>query len=149
MQSRTLKATFSAMFTVLVYYLDMIAAPVAVLAAVMAIDYITGMISAWHLSKLSSQKGLFGIVKKICYLFAIAAAMGIDWLIYSGMGQIGIRLNYTVFFGVLVTIWFIINEIISILENLVKIGIPLPKFLVSVIKHLKDTTEHTFESEDK
>lgn len=149
MEHKTLQAGFSTLFAILVCYLNVMAVPVMILIVVMVIDYITGMISAWHLSKLSSQKGLFGIVKKICYLFAIAAAMGIDWLIYSGMGQIGIRLDYTVFFGVLVTIWFIINEIISILENLVKIGIPLPKFLVSVIKHLKDTTEHTFESEDK
>ena len=57
------------------------------------------------------------------------------------MEQIGIKLEYTIFFGVLVTIWFIINEIISILENLAKIGVPLPKFLMTVIQRLKNTTE--------
>ena len=131
----------------LLYYLNIMAIPVIVLVCIMLIDYITGMISAWVNAELSSKKGIIGIVKKICYLFAIAAAMGIDWLIYSGMTQIGIQLDYTIFFGVLVTIWLIINEIISILENLAKIGVPLPKFLVNVIKRLKNTTESKFESD--
>ena len=125
----------------LLYYLNIMAIPVIVLVCIMLIDYITGMISAWVNAELSSKKGIIGIVKKICYLFAIAAAMGIDWLIYSGMTQIGIQLDYTIFFGVLVTIWLIINEIISILENLAKIGVPLPKFLMNVIKRLKTTVE--------
>ncbi len=125
----------------LLYYLNIMAIPVIVLVCIMLIDYITGMISAWVNAELSSKKGIIGIVKKICYLFAIAAAMGIDWLIYSGMTQIGIQLDYTIFFGVLVTIWLIINEIISILENLAKIGVPLPKFLMTVIQRLKNTTE--------
>ena len=125
----------------LLYYLNIMAIPVIVLVCIMLIDYITGMISAWVNAELSSKKGIIGIVKKICYLFAIAAAMGIDWLIYSGMTQIGIQLDYTIFFGVLVTIWLIINEIISILENLAKIGVPLPKFLMTIIQRLKSTTE--------
>ena len=91
----------------LLYYLNIMAIPVIVLVCIMLIDYITGMISAWVNAELSSKKGIIGIVKKICYLFAIAAAMGIDWLIYSGMTQIGIQLDYTIFFGVLVTIWLI------------------------------------------
>ena len=131
----------------LLYYFNIMAIPVIVLVCIMLIDYVTGLISAWVNAELSSKKGIIGIVKKICYLFAIAAAMGIDWLIYSGMTQIGIQLDYTIFFGVLVTIWLIINEIISILENLAKIGVPLPKFLVNVIKRLKTTAESKFESE--
>ena len=147
--SNSFKAVFSAFLTVLVYYLNILAVPVGVLLCVMTADYITGMLSAWVNAELSSKKGLFGIIKKLCYLFAIAAAMGIDWLIYSGMVQIGITFDYTIFFGVLVTIWLIINEIISILENLTKIGVPMPKFLISVIQKLKYTAENQFESEEK
>ena len=147
MSEKFIKTTFSAFLSILLCYLNMIAIPVGVLVFVMAVDYLTGMISAWINAELSSKKGLLGIVKKICYLFAVAAAMGIDWLIYSGMGQIGISIDSTIFFGLLVTIWFIINEIISILENLVKIGIPVPKFLMAVIKRLKNTTENQFESD--
>ena len=148
MQNKELQIALSAALTILVYYLGTLAVPIIVLFAAMLIDYVTGMISAWCNAELSSRKGIFGIVKKICYLFAVAAAMGVDWLIYAGMSQVGISLDYTIFFGILVTIWLIINEIISILENLAKIGVPLPKFLLSIVRKLKTTTENKFESED-
>ena len=108
------------------------------------------MAAAWHNKKLSSKKGLSGIIKKISYLALVCVGMGVDWLIYSGLKQVGIiDLNYTIFFGLLVTIWLIINELISILENLGSIGVPLPKFLFAVIKRLKNHTECVVESEDK
>ena len=141
------QTVISAAIAGLISYLGAVIIPVAVLFCIMIIDYVTGMVSAWVNSELSSKKGIIGIVKKICYLFAVAAAMGVDWLIYSGMVQIGIKLDYTIFFGVLVTIWLIINEIISILENLAKIGVPMPKFLLAVVKRLKTTTESKFESD--
>ena len=40
-----------------------------------------------------------------------------------------------------VTIWLLLNECISILENISEIGVPLPPFLVSLIQKLKKTTE--------
>ena len=59
-------------------------------------------------------------------LRAVVAAMAIDWLIYCGLNQIGINMSYSVFFAVLVAVWLIVNEIISILENLSRIGVPIP-----------------------
>ena len=83
--------------------------------------------------------------------YIVAAAVGIvaDYLISSALVNCGIdlRINYCI--GMIVTIWFIINELISILENLSEIGIPLPKFLVSIVKRLKTTVEvKTDESEE-
>ena len=125
----------------LIYYLDIISVPVIVLAAVMIIDYITGMISAWKDRRLSSREGIFGIIKKLCYLFAVAAAVGIDWLIYVGFAMVGISFGVNMLFCVLVTIWLIINELISILENLTEIGVPIPKFLTAAAKKLKTAAE--------
>ena len=147
---RSIQMIFSAAITALISYLGVIAIPVTVLMAAMIIDYVTGMAAAWHTKKLSSKKGLSGIIKKISYLALVCVGMGVDWLIYSGLKQVGIiDLNYTIFFGLLVTIWLIINELISILENLGSIGVPLPKFLFAVIKRLKNHTECVVESEDK
>ena len=47
--------------------------------------------------------------------------------------------------GIIVVVWLIINEIISILENLSFIGIPLPKFLQKIVSHLKDNIDDTTE----
>ena len=145
----TIQAVITAALAALTYYFSVLAAPIIVLTAVMVIDYITGMISAWHNSELSSKKGLFGIVKKLCYLALVCVGMGVDWLIYSGMVQIGITMNYTIFFGILVAIWLIINELISILENLNRIGVPLPKFITSVVKKLKNTVEKSIDESEE
>ena len=145
----TIQAVITAALAALTYYFSILAVPIIVLMTVMVIDYITGMVSAWHNAELSSKKGVFGIIKKLCYLALVCVGMGIDWLIYSGMTQVGITMNYTVFFGILVAIWLIINELISILENLNRIGVPLPKFITVIVKKLKNTVEtEVKESED-
>ncbi|MCI5656805.1 MAG: phage holin family protein [Ruminococcus sp.] len=145
----TIQAVITAALAALTYYFSILTVPIIVLMAVMVIDYITGMVSAWHNAELSSKKGVFGIIKKLCYLALVCVGMGVDWLIYSGMTQVGITMNYTVFFGILVAIWLIINELISILENLNRIGVPLPKFITVIVKKLKNTVEtEVKESED-
>ena len=145
----TIQAVITAALAALTYYFSILAVPIIVLMTVMVIDYITGMVSAWHNAELSSKKGVFGIIKKLCYLALVCVGMGVDWLIYSGMTQVGITMNYTVFFGILVAIWLIINELISILENLNRIGVPLPKFITVIVKKLKNTFEtEVKESED-
>lgn len=151
MENKTLQAVFTAAFAALTYYFSVLAVPIIVLSVVMIIDYATGMIAAWHNAELSSKKGIFGIIKKLCYLALVCVGMGVDWLIYCGLSQIGIAMNYTVFFGILVAIWLIINELISILENLNHIGVPLPKFITTVVKRLKNTVENSVnqESEEK
>ena len=148
-EERSLQAVIAMSIAALTSYLGIVAVPVTVLVFAMIIDYITGMISAWHSSELSSKKGIFGIIKKTSYLALVCVGMGVDWLIYSGLSQVGVTTSYTVFFGVLVTIWLIINELISILENLKNIGVPLPKFLVMVVNRLKVSTENKFKGDDK
>ena len=143
MQSKDfLQQTFiSAVITGLLYYLGIVAVPIIILIVAMIIDYVTGMMSAWLNSELSSKKGIKGIVKKVSYLALVAVAMIVDWLIFQGLQQINVDLNYSVFFAVLVTVWLIINELISVLENLSRMGVPIPNFLKKLIDGLKNTVD--------
>lgn len=122
-------------------YMRLIFIPLVVLAAVMVIDYMSGMLKAWGNDELSSKVGLKGIVKKLCYLMLVCVAGVVDWLIFSGLKQVGISLNFGFCFGLIVTIWLIINELISILENLEALHVPMPTFLLNIIKHLKQSVE--------
>ena len=143
MQSKDfLQQTFvSAVITGLLYYLGIVAVPIIILIVAMIIDYVTGMMSAWLNSELSSKKGIKGIVKKISYLALVAVAMIVDWLIFQGLRQINIDMKYSVFFAVLVAVWLIINELISVLENLSRMGVPIPNFLKKIIDRLKNTVD--------
>lgn len=148
-EAKTIQAAFSAALAMLTAYFGIVAVPITVLVVAMAIDYGTGMAAAWKQADLSSKKGIIGIVKKIGYLALVCVGMLVDWLIYCGLQAVNVNIGYTFFFGVLVTIWLIINELISILENLETIGVPLPKFLVKVVKRLKVTAENVANHDER
>lgn len=123
-------------------YFQIIAIPLIVLTAVMLVDYITGMVAAYTKAELSSRKGLRGIFKKIGYFCLVAVGITTDYIICSALSSIGITSEVTMVFGLIVTIWLIINELISILENLTKLEVPIPDFLVKVISRLKNSVEN-------
>ena len=141
MQNKELQVFVSAAFAGLLYYLGIVAVPIIMLIGAMIIDYATGMMAAWTNSELSSKRGVKGIVKKVGYMALVVAAMILDWLIYQGLQQINLDLHYSVFFAVLVAVWLIINELISVLENLSRIGVPIPNFMKKLIDRLKTTVE--------
>ena len=141
MQNKELQMFISAAFAGLLYYLGIVAVPIIMLIGAMIIDYATGMMAAWTNSELSSKRGVKGIVKKVGYLALVVAAMILDWLISQGLQQINLDLHYSVFFAVLVTVWLIINELISTLENLSRMGVPIPNFMKKLIDRLKTTVE--------
>lgn len=148
-KQKTLKGALSAFLAVAVNYVGIIAVPIIMLCVVMLLDYITGMVAAWRSRELSSKKGSFGIIKKLCYLIAVCVGIIVDWVIYSGLDSMGVSLGITVLFGVIIAIWLIINELLSIVENLRKIGVPLPAFLEKIVRRLKNTTEVIVTKEDK
>ena len=147
MQNKELQMFISAAFAGLLYYLGIVAVPIIMLICAMIIDYATGMSAAWYNSELSSKKGIKGIVKKVGYLALVLASMIIDWLISQGLQQVNIDIKYSVFFAVIVAIWLIINELISTLENLSRMGVPIPNFLKKIVGKLKTTVESKGDSE--
>ena len=146
---------FAGVIGALAAYFNVLLLPLIVLVAVMLIDYVTGMAGAAYTKTLSSRTGVLGIVKKAAYLALVAVGMVVDYLITSALVHIGIHLQINYCFGMIITIWLIINELISILENLGEMGVPLPGFLVGMIKTLKGKVEskadgkHYKDGEDK
>lgn len=145
MKENVFKAVFVVIVGGLTAYFREIAIPLVFLLLVMVIDYITGMIKAWINAGLSSRTGIKGIVKKVCYLLVVCVAAVVDWLLASGLQKMGIDVEINYLFGVIVAIWLIINELISILENLAIIGVPLPSLLTQIVHKLKVAVENSAE----
>ena len=137
----TLKALCSAVVAGLTAYFRVIAVPIALLFVVMLIDYASGVANAYTRGEWSSKVGLRGIVKKVGYMGVVIVAAVFDWLIYSGLKGVGMSFDSSYYFGLIVAIWLIINECISILENLGELGVPLPGFLLRGIKKLQKQIE--------
>lgn len=142
-----IQVLFAAALGALAAYFNVLLIPLCVMVAVMLLDYISGMAAAWSQKTLNSRCGVIGIVKKVGYIALVAVGMAVDYLITSALLKVGISLQINYCFGLMVTIWLIINELISILENLDRLGIPLPKFLVKMVNRLKDNVNNVTKEE--
>lgn len=141
MKENIIKAALTVASAGIFVYFQALAVPVIILILVMACDYVTGMIKAWITKQINSKCGIIGIIKKLCYLLVVCCGVGVDWIIKATLAQAGISYSMTFAFGMMACIWLIINELISILENLSVIGVPLPGFLTKTISKLKITVE--------
>lgn len=122
-------------------YFKKLLVPLAIMLIAMAIDYITGLIKAYVLKELSSKKGMAGIFKKFAYILVVVVGIIADYLCKLFIAEFDIDFTFTIPIALLLAIWLTINELISILENLNSINIPMPKFLQALISKLKNTVE--------
>ncbi|RHS23350.1 holin [Clostridium sp. AF12-19] len=116
------------------------------LMSLMVIDYLSGM-AASAVEALdhpddksygwSSRKGAKGIAKKVAYLCVIAVAMVIDYIIIQTSDVLGVTFPNTML-SLLVTVWYLLNEALSITENAGRMGAPVPEWLMKYIAALKN-----------
>lgn len=92
-------------------------------------DYITGTLKAKINKTENSNKGLIGIVKKICYWILIFISFLISYLLIQIGSKLNINLDFIMLFGWFTLACLIINESRSIIENLIEIGIEVPEIL--------------------
>lgn len=127
------KAFAAVTFTALAAYFDRLLLPLVILLIVMSADYASGLCKAFVKGELSSRVGITGIVKKLCYFLAVLAGAGVDYIMFYGEAA---EFSVSSPVACLVAFWLILNELISILENINEIGVPLPDFLVKLTDKL-------------
>lgn len=99
--------------------------------ALMALDYITGILCGISTKTLSSEIGFKGLVKKLMILVIIAVGHLVDaYIIGTGSALM-----------TAVILFFAANEGISILENAAILGLPIPKKLKSILEQIKNKSE--------
>lgn len=93
-------------------------------------DFITGSIKSRLTGTVSSHTGFNGVIKKVGYWVVIFISfLMVDIFIEIGE-TLEVNLGVTAFLGWFVLATFIINEIRSVLENLVEAGVDVPLPLV-------------------
>ncbi|KYG90410.1 hypothetical protein A0U40_18200 [[Bacillus] sp. KCTC 13219] len=102
---------------------------VTVLIALMALDYVTGLMQAAVNQSLNSRVGFNGFIRKIYYLMMVASVYLIA-LVIPGIGYAGDG----------AAIAFCVLEFISITENGTKMGLWMPKFIQNLLAVVKDKT---------
>lgn len=105
------------------------------LVALVTIDYITGVMRAFVEKQLSSEIGARGIVKKVLIFTLVGIGHTIDSQVLGG----GSAIRTAVIF------FYLSNEGISILENSVAMGLPIPDKLRTVLEQLRSEGSKTDE----
>lgn len=99
----------------------------------MAVDILTGSLNAWAKSNFKSFKMREGLVKKCGEITILAIGQ---------LFTVGLVLPTYIMSGI--SFYIIFMELISICENLQKMGVPIPKF----IKKALDDTEKALEEKE-
>ena len=145
------KGAITVVVTYLGNKLGLLCPALSLLAMFMVLDYVSGMLAAkkealehpndknygW-----SSKKGIIGIYKKVGYILTVLVALAADYLISKFVNELGIQYDRSTTFGLLVLVWLIVNEMLSVLENAGRMGVKLPEFLVKVLSVLKNEMDH-------
>lgn len=100
------------------------------LFGVMVIDYITGVIKSIVQGTTSSKIGFKGIPKKVAMLCIVALAVLLDIILETKSFKYNCRY--------LVVCFYFANEGLSILENVINAGLPVPKQLRNILEQCKE-----------
>jgi len=97
-----------------------------ILLLFVAFDFVSGVIAAIIEKKWDYKEGLMGITRKVFIFAIVAVAHQID----SALGDQHVFRDATVFF-------YLANELLSIIENSSKIGLPVPDPIKKAAEILK------------
>lgn len=92
--------------------------------ALIVFDYITGISHAWATGHLKSYRMREGLNKKVGEITMIIIGCLFNW---------ALNVPKYVIYGIV--LYVIIMELISICENLDKMGVPIPKFIKKALRN--------------
>lgn len=96
------------------------------LLILMLFDYISGVIAGYRSNELNSKRAFKGICKKIIILIIISCSTLLSYI----LGNSSLR--------DIVAIFYVATEILSILENAAKVGVPIPQKLKEALEQCKN-----------
>ena len=129
MMEQILKTAISIVGGVISYFLGGWSILLTTLLFLNIFDYVTGMAANW--GEISSKRGFRGIIKKgVMWVWIVVAN-----LLYMVLAKEGFDLSQIIPDGVVIL--FIINEITSLGENSIKLGINVPEPIQKALAVMK------------
>jgi len=128
---RSFKIIFGTVVSAAAAYLGGIDGVLITLLAFISVDYVSGVVSAVKEKRLSSEVGFWGLVRKVFILALVGVGNLLDVYVI-GSGAV---------FRTAVALYYIGNEGVSILENSIRIGLPVPKKLKDILIQLKNEVD--------
>lgn len=129
----TAKAAIAAFFTALGVFLGWKGVMALVWVLLMAMDWITGVAAARKNGTWKSSIARDGAYHKAGSIVVILLAFLADFIMSIMLPHIPVlNVQWPEFLAPLVFAWYIVTELGSILENAVKLGAPVPSWIVKI-----------------
>lgn len=141
-----LKAVVVAFFTFLTALWGWLGWSVLLMVVTMVIDYITGSLAARRNGTWDSSVARDGLWHKLGEIFALLVALLCDFaivlILHTDAAEImHFSWSWRWYFSLMVSIWYIITELGSIIENAAAMGAKIPKWLSAGLAKLHDKTD--------
>ena len=94
------------------------------------VDFFYGWLKGKQTGTVNSAKGAVGVMKKVSYWVVIALAFGVAQVLIDFGAEIGAPLDFLRLIGWFTLGVYILNELTSIVENLVVLGYDVPEIFV-------------------
>ena len=130
----TFKGGIAAFFTALGAFLGWQGIMALVWVAAMGLDYLTGTAAACYAGEWSSRIAREGLWHKGGMIAVVIVAAIADGAMAVLCANLPMGMEWPVLVLPLVLAWYILTELGSILENAVKMGAPVPEWLVKLLK---------------
>ncbi|MDD2620715.1 MAG: phage holin family protein [Syntrophomonadaceae bacterium] len=105
---------------------------IGLLAILLILDYISGVFVAFVKRQVSSAIGRKGIFQKIGVLICVVLCSLVDSAnLYNGID-----------IQPVVVAFFVVNECLSVLENLSKLNVPIPEVFLNKLKTWQDENKN-------
>ena len=128
-----IKVTIAAFFTAMSAFLGWQGVLAVIWFVAMALDYASGTLAAWLAGEWSSAVAREGARHKMG-MFLVVIVSGItDITLGLICKQLPVDFAWPVLVLPLVFAWYILTELGSILENAVKMGAPIPEWLMKIL----------------
>lgn len=125
------KAAITAFFTALGTFLGWRMIMLLVWVALMGLDYLSGSLAARSQGKWTSAAARSGIFHKAGMVLVVLVSMAADFVMVVASGNLPgeVAFVWPVVLFPMVTMWYILTEIGSIIENAIAMGAKVPQWL--------------------
>lgn len=116
----------------------------------MGLDYISGTMKAKKLGTWSSTIARDGLWHKASEVIAVLAALLLDVaisVVLPNVPGLTVEITYSFLLCPMVTVWYIVTEAGSVVENVGEMGGPVPPRLRKAIAALRDTVDGAADKE--
>lgn len=143
-----LKVIVSVVGGLIATFCDKYGIMIALVVFAIVFDTVTGLLKAKISGGLSSEIGTKGFFKKVALLVALFFGFFLDYAIPYMCSTASINIPFSTPFGLMICFYIILNECISVCENLYACGFHIPKWIVDRLKLARTQIEEGEQNED-